>query len=70
LLMAALHFNHNSSREVARTSDGEVRYAVRYPRFCKGGWVVRPIKEKPSYAYAAALMESLREGYSRSPETL
>ncbi|KAF3833164.1 hypothetical protein F7725_026829, partial [Dissostichus mawsoni] len=45
----ALHFNHNSSREVARTSDGEVRYAVRYPRFCKGGWVVRPIKEKPSY---------------------
>ncbi|KAK1888602.1 54S ribosomal protein L37 mitochondrial [Dissostichus eleginoides] len=70
LLMAALHFNHNSSREVARTSDGEVRYAVRYARFCKGGWVVRPIKEKPSYAYAAALMESLREGYSRSPETL
>ncbi|XP_010793701.1 uncharacterized protein isoform X1 [Notothenia coriiceps] len=70
LLMAALHFNHNSSREVARTSDGEVRYAVCYPRFCKGGWVVRPIKEKPSYAYAAALMESLREGYSRSPETL
>ncbi|KAJ4928894.1 hypothetical protein JOQ06_004516 [Pogonophryne albipinna] len=70
LLMAALHFNHNSSREVARTSDGEVRYAVRYPRFCKGGWVVRPIKEKPSYAYAAALMESLSEGYSRSPETL
>ncbi|KAI4805509.1 hypothetical protein KUCAC02_010119 [Chaenocephalus aceratus] len=59
LLMAALHFKHNSSREVARTSDGEVRYAVRYPRFCKGGWVVRPIKEKPSYAYAAALMESL-----------
>ncbi|KAJ4936519.1 hypothetical protein JOQ06_001109 [Pogonophryne albipinna] len=42
LLMAALHFNHNSSREVARTSD----------------------------AYAAALMESLSEGYSRSPETL
>ncbi|KAJ4942396.1 hypothetical protein JOQ06_012262 [Pogonophryne albipinna] len=70
LLMAALHINHNSSREVARTSDGEVRYAVRYPRFCKGGWVVRPIKEKPLYAYAAALMESLSEGYSRSPETL
>ncbi|KAJ4922275.1 hypothetical protein JOQ06_021619, partial [Pogonophryne albipinna] len=70
LLMAALHFNHNSSREVARTRDGEVRYAVRYPRFCKGDWVVRPIKEKPSYAYAAALMESLSEGYSRSPETL
>ncbi|KAF3840279.1 hypothetical protein F7725_018996, partial [Dissostichus mawsoni] len=45
-----LHFApKHTGREVARTSDGEVRYAVRYPRFCKGGWVVRPIKEKPSY---------------------
>ncbi|KAG1944833.1 hypothetical protein F2P79_014357 [Pimephales promelas] len=49
LLLAALHFNHNGSREVARTSDGEACYAVRYPRFRKGGWVVRPVKEKPSY---------------------
>lgn len=24
-------------------------YAVRYPRFCKGGRVVCPVKEKPSY---------------------
>lgn len=49
LLLAALHFNSNGSREVAQTSDGEVYYAVRYPRFRKGGWVVRPVKEKPSY---------------------
>ncbi|KAK9960334.1 hypothetical protein ABG768_008195 [Culter alburnus] len=52
LLLAALHFNHNGSREVART---------RCVMFLKGGYVVRPIKEKPSYA----LMESLRVGYSR-----
>lgn len=49
LLLAALHFNNNGNRDVARTSEGEARYAVRYPRFRKGGWVVRPIKEKPSY---------------------
>lgn len=70
LLLAAMHFNHNGSREVARTSDGELCYAVRYPRFRKGGWVVRPVKEKPSYAYASALMESLTVEYSRSPQTL
>ncbi|XP_048054275.1 uncharacterized protein LOC125273057 [Megalobrama amblycephala] len=70
LLLAALHFNHNGSREVTRTSDGEVCYAVRYPRFLKGGYVVRPIKEKPSYAYASALMDSLRVEYSRSPQSL
>ncbi|XP_077089989.1 uncharacterized protein LOC143741602 [Siphateles boraxobius] len=70
LLLAALHFNNNGDRDSARTNDGEVRYAVRYPRFRKGGWVVRPIKEKPSYEYASALMVSLREGYIRSPQAL
>lgn len=49
LLLAALHYNSNGNRDVARTSEGEARYAVRYPRFRKGGWVVHPIKEKPSY---------------------
>lgn len=49
LLLAALHFNANWDRHMARTSHGEARYAVRYPRVRKGGWVVRPIKENPSY---------------------
>ncbi|XP_073668046.1 uncharacterized protein [Paramisgurnus dabryanus] len=70
LLLAALHFNHNSDRQDAQTSDGEARYAVRYPRFRKGGWVVRPVKEKPSYTYASSFMESLRVEYSRSPQSL
>ncbi|KAL1250747.1 hypothetical protein QQF64_018543 [Cirrhinus molitorella] len=34
LLLAAQYFNHNGSREVAQTSDGEVCYAVRYPSIC------------------------------------
>ncbi|XP_028453808.1 uncharacterized protein LOC114568398 isoform X2 [Perca flavescens] len=58
------------SRLLLATNSGEARYAVRYPRFRKGGWVVRPIKEKPSYEYALALMISLREGYIRSPQAL
>ncbi|XP_059389512.1 uncharacterized protein LOC132122995 [Carassius carassius] len=65
-----LHFNSNGNRDVARTSEGEVRYAVRYPRFRKGGWVVHPIKEKPSYGYATNLMVSLVEEYCKSPQAL
>ncbi|KAL7394959.1 hypothetical protein ABVT39_007745 [Epinephelus coioides] len=49
LLLAALHFNNNGSREIARTGDGEACYAVSYPRFRKGDCVVCPFKEKPSY---------------------
>ncbi|KAK0135730.1 hypothetical protein N1851_028407 [Merluccius polli] len=70
LLLAVLHFNENGDRDVSRTNSGEARYAVRYPRFRKGGWVVRPINEKPSYEYASALMVSLREAYMRSPQSL
>ncbi|KAG5277195.1 hypothetical protein AALO_G00114790 [Alosa alosa] len=70
LFLAALHYNYISSREVARTVDGEECYAVSYPRFRKGGWVVRPIKQQPSYGYASGLMESLQDRYSRSPKAL
>uniref|UniRef100_A0AAV2LUU0 Uncharacterized protein n=1 Tax=Knipowitschia caucasica TaxID=637954 RepID=A0AAV2LUU0_KNICA len=70
LLLAALHFNHNSSRKLHRTIAGEVSFAVRYPRFRKGDWVIRPIKESPSYDYAVALMVSLQQTYSRSPSML
>lgn len=60
LLLAALHFNSNGSREVAQTSDGELCYAFRFPRFRKGGWVVRPVKEMPSYG---KLFQSLLKYY-------
>ncbi|KAK0143923.1 hypothetical protein N1851_017743 [Merluccius polli] len=48
LLLAAIHYN-NSNRETAQKSDGTEKYCVRYPRFRKGAFVVRPIKEKASY---------------------
>ncbi|XP_063043320.1 uncharacterized protein LOC134437731 [Engraulis encrasicolus] len=70
LLLAAIHFNYNGNREQARGSNGEELFAVQYPRFRKGECVVRPIKEKASYDYATALMESLQAKYSVSPKGL
>ncbi|CAM4572695.1 unnamed protein product [Leuciscus chuanchicus] len=49
LLLAALHYNCNGSREVAQTSGGVAKYAMQYPRFRKGEHTVRPIKQKASY---------------------
>lgn len=49
LLLAALHYNYNGSREVAQTSGGVAKYAVQYPRFRKGEHTVQPIKQKASY---------------------
>ncbi|KAL0984617.1 hypothetical protein UPYG_G00144210 [Umbra pygmaea] len=58
LLLAALHYNFNANRETARKSDGAEKYCVRYPRFRKGAYVVRPIKQKASYGYATSLIEA------------
>ena len=45
LILAALHFNENSSRSQAhRRDDGEKRYKIAFPKFKKGGYTVRPIK--------------------------
>ncbi|XP_065121196.1 uncharacterized protein [Paramisgurnus dabryanus] len=49
LLLASLHYNFNAIRETARRSDGTEKFCVSYPRFRKGAYVVRPIKEKASY---------------------
>ncbi len=48
LLLAALHFNQNGSREVTRTMDGEV-LCGSLPKVPQRWLVVRPVKEKPSY---------------------
>ena len=48
--LAALHFNENAQREQAKTAKGEKRYSVLYPKFKKGGHVVKAIKESPTYS--------------------
>ena len=51
LILAALHFNENSSRSQAqRKADGEKRYKIAFPKFKKGGYTVRPIKVDPTFS--------------------
>ena len=45
-----LHYNENSNRKQARTADGNLRWAIVYPKAFKGEKAVaKPLKEKPSY---------------------
>jgi hypothetical protein len=41
--LAALHYNENRARETARTREGTKRYAVEYPKYKMGGYIVRPL---------------------------
>ena len=48
-LIAALHFNENCGRKHAVTKKGEHRYSIVYPKYKKGGYVVKRIVEDPTY---------------------
>ena len=49
LQLAALHFNENSSRKQAVTRKGEDRYDIIFPKYKKGGYVVRKVIQGPTY---------------------
>ena len=45
-----LHFNENSNRKQATTAEGNLRWAIAYPKAFKGeNAVAKPLKEKPTF---------------------
>ena len=50
LLLAALHFNENSTRAQATViASGEGRYKISHPKYKKGEHTVRKITVPPTY---------------------
>ena len=50
LYCSNLHYNENSNRKQATTSEGKLRWVVAYPKAFKGEKAVaKPLKEKPTY---------------------
>lgn len=47
--LAALHFNENSGRAQAVTKQGSKRYDVTFPKYKKGGYVVRKVLVNATY---------------------
>ena len=44
LYLAALHYNYNSNRKQAVTKKGKKRFSMLFPKYKKGGHIVRKIK--------------------------
>jgi hypothetical protein len=49
LQLAALNYNFNNERKQATTQDGKGRFNIQYPKYKKGGYIVRPIKTKSTH---------------------
>ncbi|XP_063740279.1 uncharacterized protein LOC134864887 [Eleginops maclovinus] len=48
-ILAALHFNENANREQRSRHDGEMMFNLRYPKYKKGGYIVRKVLQEPSF---------------------
>ncbi|XP_066275662.1 uncharacterized protein [Branchiostoma lanceolatum] len=58
VILAALHFNENAPRTQAkRMRDGGDMYSLHYPKYKKGGYIVRKVLEKATFVYAKELMK-------------
>ena len=49
LQLAALHFNENTNRKQAVTKQGTRRYDVVFPKYKKGGYVVKKVLVNATY---------------------
>ena len=57
LQLAAMHYNENSERMQSVTLAGRPRYAIRFPKSKKGGYVVRAEKTRPTYGMWSSLVK-------------
>ena len=49
LITAALHFNENAGREQAVNREGNLEYKIVFPKYKKGGFIVRKITTDCTY---------------------
>lgn len=49
LSLAVMHYNENGKRSQRRTSDGRLAYAMKWKKYNRGGYIVRPVYVKPTY---------------------
>jgi len=49
LHLAALHFNENADRPQAFNSIGKPQFSIHFPKFKKGEYTVKPVKEAATY---------------------
>ncbi len=44
-----MHYNENNDRHLAVTSEGKSAYSLKFPKYKKGGYIVREKKTAPTY---------------------
>ncbi|XP_071950193.1 uncharacterized protein [Antedon mediterranea] len=56
LLLAVFHYNENSDRIQARTKDGDLQYAIAFPKAKQGGHTVKKVMTECTFGYVDELI--------------
>ncbi|WAR20690.1 hypothetical protein MAR_014664 [Mya arenaria] len=59
MLIAAMHWNENSSRAQQKTKDGRQMFKISFPKGRKQDGVTSAVKEKQTYDYVSTLLAAL-----------
>ena len=51
LLLASMHYNENARRNQQQNKQGDMQYAIAFPKYKKGGYIVRKILTRCTYNY-------------------
>ena len=54
-----MHYSENCSKCQAKTKTGEARYTILFPRYKKGGNIVRKIMEDSTYGECMQVLEDV-----------
>ena len=54
-----MHYNENGSKRKAKTKTGEARYTILFPKYKKGGHIVRKIMEDSTYDECMQVLEDV-----------
>ena len=59
LLLAAMHYNENTGRHQCQTKKGKPEFTIAFPKYKKGGYIVRKILTECTYNYVDRLFTAL-----------
>lgn len=65
--LAALHYNENGWRKQQCKADGEQCFVIKYPKYKKGGYIVKKVLKEGTYEYVDTIWREVElECYTQS----
>ena len=59
LLLAAMHYNENAGRRQCQNKKGKPEFTIAFPKYKKGGYIVRKVRTMCTYNYVDELFNAL-----------